>query len=196
MCTGSCMLLRRKPGKCPVTGQRGAASRAVTTVGASAATHAAHWASDCALPPVLPRCPPGGDGRRVAAQNTHPPSRAVVLHLTAKCPWAEALPLRPDSAASRTLSPFPAQGRPKCGNGMWPCMGGVSQLRTRTRRLERSRFTSLRSAHGPRPCLCGLIQPPAARYRPSRPKGGLNAATECGPVWGGVRAVSGVCGRA
>ena len=74
-------------------------------------------------------------GRPVAAQNTPPPSRAVVLHLTAERSWTEALPLRPDSAASRTLSPFPAPGRPKCG-------------------------------------------------------------TKCGPVWGGVRAVRGVCGRA
>ena len=72
-------------------------------------------------------------------------------------------------------------------NGMWPCTGGLSQLRTRTRRLERSCFTSRRSAHGPRPSLCGLIQPPAARYRPSRSQRGLNAqrnvALCCGALW-------------
>ena len=54
--------------------------------------------------------------------------------------------------------------------------GGLSQLRTHTRRLERSCFTSRRSAHGPRSWLGGLIQPPAACYRPSQPKCGLNAA--------------------
>ena len=57
----------------------------------------------------------------------------------------------------------------------WNVTGGLSQIRTHTRRLERSCFTSLRSAHGPRPSLCGLIQPPAARYRPSRSQRGLNA---------------------
>jgi len=57
----------------------------------------------------------------------------------------------------------------------WAVTGGLSQLRTRPRRLERSCFTSRRSAHGPRPSICGLFQPPAARYRPSRPQRGLNA---------------------
>ena len=105
-----------------MTGQRGAASRVSTTVGASAATHTSHWAPDCALGPALPRCPPGGDGRPVAAQNTHPPSRAVVLHLTAKRPWAEVMAGRPDSATSRMLSPFPAQVRPKCGTKCGPVL--------------------------------------------------------------------------
>ena len=69
----------------------------------------------------------------------------------------------------------------------WNVTGGLSQIRTHTRRLERSCFTSLRSAHGPRPSVCGLILPPAARYRPSRPQGGLNAqrnvALCCGALW-------------
>ena len=57
----------------------------------------------------------------------------------------------------------------------WVVTRGLSQFRTHTRRLERSCFTSLRSVHGPRPSFCGLIQSPAARYRPSRPQRGLNA---------------------
>ena len=58
----------------------------------------------------------------------------------------------------------------------WVVTGGLSQLRAHTRRLERSCFTSRRSAHGPRSWLGGLIQRPAACYRPSQPKCGLNAA--------------------
>ena len=54
--------------------------------------------------------------------------------------------------------------------------GGLSPLRARPRRLERSRFVSRRSAHGSRPCLGGPIQPPAACYRHSQPQRGPNAA--------------------
>ena len=113
--------------ECPVTGQRGAASRVSTTVGASAATHTPHWASDCALPPALPRLP-----------------TCVVT-------------------------------------------GGLSPLRARPRRLERSRFASRRSAHGSRPCLGGPIQPPTACYRHSQPQRGPNAARNmalyAGALW-------------
>ena len=63
----------------------------------------------------------------------------------------------------------------------WVVTGGLSQLRTHTRRLERSCFTSRRSAQGPRSWLGGLIQPPAACYRPSQPKCGLNAALNVAP---------------
>ena len=62
----------------------------------------------------LPTCV-CGDGRPVAAQGTPPPSRAVALRLTAKRSWVEAVPGRPDSAATRMLSPFPSPARPECG---------------------------------------------------------------------------------
>ena len=42
--------------------------------------------------------------------------------------------------------------------------------------FEGSCFASRRSAHGPSPCLRGLIQPPEACERHSQPKCGLNAA--------------------
>ena len=105
-----------------MTGRRGTASRVVTTVGASAATiHRIRHR----IARRHPRCLVahlGGDGRPVAAQNTHPPSRAVVLHLTAKRPWAEVMAGRPDSATSRMLSPFPAQVRPKFGSKCGPVL--------------------------------------------------------------------------
>ena len=59
-------------------------------------------------------------GRPAAAQGTPPPSRAVALRLTAKRSWVEAVPGRPDSAANRMLSPFPAPARPECGTKCGP----------------------------------------------------------------------------
>ena len=46
-----------------------------------------------------------------------------MLRLTAKCTWADAMPLRPDSADSGIRSPFPAQMRPKCGTKCGPASG-------------------------------------------------------------------------
>ena len=77
-------------------------------LGLRAATRVASFAHLC------------GDGRPVAAQGTPPPSRAVALRLTAKRSWVEAVPGRPDSAANRMLSPFPAQARPECGTKYGP----------------------------------------------------------------------------
>ena len=74
----------------------------------------------------------------VTAQGTPSRLRGVVLRITAECPWAESMPARPDSAASRVPSPFPGQARPKCGTKCGPSKRahGTASARARAARAR------------------------------------------------------------